>query len=106
MSCEPECPPSAPTCELECPDGWLPRGDACFFLANYTGGLYPQPCYMPFGNLPLLFHTAVWGVLLGLIALIIQCNRKPKEEDQYGSSATPKKSVEFDSVVTAAASSS
>ena len=98
--------PSAPTCELDCPHGWLPRGEGCFFLANYneTGGLRPQPCYIPFENLPPLFHVAVWGVLLGLIALIIQCNRKPKDEELYASSATPNKSREFDSVVGAAVS--
>jgi len=86
--------PSPPTCTLECTsDLWVPRGEGCFFLANYTGGLFPQPCYIPFGNIPPLFHAMVWGVLLALIILIVQCNRKPKDNP----SGSPSK--QFSSVV-------
>ena len=81
--------PSPPTCELDCGGGgWVPRGEGCFFLQNYTGGLYMHPCELPFGSLPPMFLAAVFSCLLGLMILAWQCNRK----DGAGSeSASPKK---------------
>lgn len=81
--------PSPPTCELDCGGGgWVPRGEGCFFLQNYTGGLYMHPCELPFGSLPPMFLAAVFSCLLGLMILTWQCNRK----DGAGSeSASPKK---------------
>ena len=87
--------PAPPTCELTCsPGGWLPIGDGCFFLKNYTGGLHIQPCYLPFGSLPPLFHASVWCCLLGLLLLIWQCNKQQPADSSPMTSSPMKKAMD------------
>ena len=96
--------PAAPTCELDCGGGgWLPRGDGCFFLANYTGGLHIHPCYLPFGSLPPIFLASCFGCLLGLLILFWQCNKQQPSESTAGLSS-PTKAMDYDSISAAAVS--
>ena len=45
-----------------------------------AGGLYLQPCYLPFGSLPPMFLFAFFATLVGLLSLIAGCNAEAIKE--------------------------
>lgn len=74
-------------CALQCNgSGWIPRGDveSCFFLDNYTSGLYMQPCYLPFEKIPVMFQIVFWGTVVALSTLAYGCTR-PEPTDEASS---------------------
>ena len=84
-------------CELSCQGmGWIPRAEGCFFLTNYSGGLFVQPCMLPFQNFPPMFLVTFFGTVLGLVLLLWQCTRAPKEEDDEYELPSPDGPVGYD----------
>ena len=88
---------SVMACELSCQGmGWIPRAEGCFFLTNYSGGLFVQPCMLPFQNFPPMFLVTFFGTVLGLVLLLWQCTRAPKEEDDEYELPSPDGPVGYD----------